>query len=96
MGPANPPPKKTLPRWLVVIVFASMTSLLIFGGLVFLINLHIDFALFIAVPIGLIVGLLAGRYYGAAGAVGATFEAVVSIFAAIASVIGAIFAAFSV
>ena len=95
MGAAKPSRRKPFPRWLVVLVFTVMSSILILGGLTLLVDLDFYLAMFIAVPLGLIVGLLAGRYYGTAGVVGAIFEAVMSIFAAVASAIGAMFAAFS-
>ena len=82
-------------RWSVAIATTLTTILLVLGGLVWAVDLDLALALFIAAPLGLIVGLIAGRFYASARVFGTTFETVVSIFAAVAGVIGALVAAIS-
>ncbi|MGI9354152.1 MAG: hypothetical protein ACR2PF_03155 [Rhizobiaceae bacterium] len=95
MGRAKPSQRQPLPNWLVAAIFTLMTTAIVLGGLIWIADLRLDFALFIASPVGLIMGLIAGRYYQSAGVVGAVFESVLSIIVIVFSAIAAIFAAFS-
>lgn len=95
MGFAKPSQRRPLPKSLVAALFTSITTAIVLGGLIWLVDLQLDFALFIAGSVGLVVGLIAGRYYQTAGIIGAVFESVLSVFVIIFSAIAAIFAVFS-
>ena len=95
MSPSNIPGQRRRPRWLVALVIGFVSGLLTWLALWLGFNIYSGLSAILAGLIGLICGLAAGRYYGAAGVAGIVLEALTAAGATIFGILAAIFGAFS-
>ena len=93
-SPEQPSPPRHS-RWSVVLGVGLFVALLTWIGIWFVFKTGGGLSIVIAGLVGLLCGLAAGRFYGAAGAIGLVLEALVAAGAAVAGILAAIFGAFS-
>lgn len=85
--PEQPTPPRR-PRWLVTLIVGLAVAVLTWLVMMLAFNMSGELSLVIAGSIGLLCGLLAGRYYIAAGAVGIVLETLIAAGAAIFGAFG--------